>query len=1376
MRTAQALVGGLLLAALLSGAAMAAPTPVLTTFILEETTQYGILPGTLASGYEMHLDGIPATNYQLDVNTAAANVPLDADQYGFYLAGYPADFFAYWHGRGVNALAAPLTWQGWMWRIITGLEPIVYLDADGLGGYALLDGLQWDRPAWGGGPAAALPLAIPGDYPDGTYTVVGRIRNQDGDLSAPITIRLTFFHGDAETDARDGSGYLDPTGQGQALMNPGDLIVLQRFKIEDPGTAYDAANLDWTPDGYDTHIKTIEFGLVGPPPRADVERLWLYQDNGDLQFDPLVDTPLWIPLLGFSPPGPRAVFGAPVGQPGSAFVIVPDDSIAWFFLVAQLKPCCYNLNEQLQVQIVNIETAYPAGTGSSRMEAVFPVVSAVRYAFATSPGVCDVTLNDQLLPVGPNLVPEIAPGADNQVLQWLRLDDLGADALPTAIRSMTFRKVAGTLDTTQVTDFRLWIDNDTDGAVTAGDVSIAYKPMGDLAAGVSFSALPNALIELANGVGVELLLAVRVEASAPEGATLQVEVVAETADGLGDPDGGGMIAKSSHFCTAMPVVATDAVEVAGAAPADQDYETNVADMTVGRTIFSGSQGIVVQEVEIYDADDPAQANAAGGPDDDWDPDGFPTRVDTVTVDLDAGAANNNLANNGCITRLAVWLESDGVLGFTPGDTLLDAILNPLSGDFPITFGDPGVLLFEVPDDAEVTVYVVADFDCNACVCNDDLWTNFAATAFYDGVNHSSGFEHDPAVAPPLPVAFPIAPAAGVRLLSTVGIRDREADLTDATLTAFIQPSDTGVVIQEFLLEDPGTRGDAVNDGVPVAVAEMVVRLAPSSTIDPEDIVNLHLYREFDATPGYTGGDILIQTVVGPILDGRSIFIGAPLFAVASVGRFYVVADFAGVGLANGEFLFSTVILHTACVTSGIEDLMPLVAHHPVVVGTGAGIANVIVHDAAIHPTGAGLVDISTTAPDMADFQVGPTETLLITNSDLLDVDGVVGVPPYTVEGVNIVDPDTAGQPIEVRFTARLIAGQAPAAGVFAQLEVTGTGSDGDVCDAAMTGLDVFRDPAGADLLYTLDPGVITLDVTAPVPGGTLAGDVNLDGGVDITDARWAAEFALGMRPLTAAQKANADVAPPHIPPDANIDITDARWIAEASIGIRTLSAMAAAPFAPTSLATATLEVSPMGQLLVSGSTAELADIQGTLHFDPAEITITDVTGLNGFQVLASVIDNIAGEVRFAAAKLSGAMIAEGPVVRFETADDASAAALDVNVLRDVQGRDISYELLTSVQGAVLSFGCSPNPVDDIHTTTFSVKGTLPVDQIRVRIYNFSGNEVFDSGWGPNDLDWHLENSGGGVLANGVYYYRIEVLFVGQDEPVLTGIGKVAVYR
>jgi len=93
---------------------------------------------------------------------------------------------------------------------------------------------------------------------------------------------------------------------------------------------------------------------------------------------------------------------------------------------------------------------------------------------------------------------------------------------------------------------------------------------------------------------------------------------------------------------------------------------------------------------------------------------------------------------------------------------------------------------------------------------------------------------------------------------------------------------------------------------------------------------------------------------------------------------------------------------------------------------------------------------------------------------------------------------------------------------------------------------------------------------------------------------------------------------------------------------------------------------------------------------------------------------------------------------------------------------------------VESVGNAPNPIRDVNTTTFSVKG-VGIEEICVNIYDQSGLLVFTSGWQPNDYDWHVESSDGETLANGVYLYTVVVRGV-TGEVVLTEVRKLAVYR
>ena len=86
----------------------------------------------------------------------------------------------------------------------------------------------------------------------------------------------------------------------------------------------------------------------------------------------------------------------------------------------------------------------------------------------------------------------------------------------------------------------------------------------------------------------------------------------------------------------------------------------------------------------------------------------------------------------------------------------------------------------------------------------------------------------------------------------------------------------------------------------------------------------------------------------------------------------------------------------------------------------------------------------------------------------------------------------------------------------------------------------------------------------------------------------------------------------------------------------------------------------------------------------------------------------------------------------------------------------------------------PNPVRDVHTTTFKVKGAVPIDAIKVEIFDLSGRLVFSDEQPGDQLEWHTENNYGEYLANGVYLYRVSAKVHGQW--VVVQIRKLAIVR
>jgi hypothetical protein len=121
---------------------------------------------------------------------------------------------------------------------------------------------------------------------------------------------------------------------------------------------------------------------------------------------------------------------------------------------------------------------------------------------------------------------------------------------------------------------------------------------------------------------------------------------------------------------------------------------------------------------------------------------------------------------------------------------------------------------------------------------------------------------------------------------------------------------------------------------------------------------------------------------------------------------------------------------------------------------------------------------------------------------------------------------------------------------------TATLADADKASATFTP-DIVGDYI-LELVVTDPDGATDSDqvkVTAQPPAPTRKkGDVDNDGDVDIIDAKLAAEFIVGLRDLDAQSRWAADVRAPCQPSSGsaeNIDVTDVRWIAEFAIGVRT---------------------------------------------------------------------------------------------------------------------------------------------------------------------------------------------------------------------------------
>jgi hypothetical protein len=576
-----------------------------------------------------------------------------------------------------------------------------------------------------------------------------------------------------------------------------------------------------------------------------------------------------------------------------------------------------------------------------------------------------------------------------------------------------------------------------------------------------------------------------------------------------------------------------------------DDETDVFNADAGNTKPNPNPGenfVVIQDVVVADP----------GREGDTTPDSFPTAIETVTIRKAGGTLEDHF-----VIALRLYLDDGDGLFDPTVDRLLGAVNAPrLSAG--VVFGTRGQLLVLVPNGGSVEFFVVADF-ANDAPDGATLRTSFDLTvgdSLIGGPTTTSRIDS----ATSLPIlnfdkGLPI-PTGFIRITAATG--DAETDVVDETPARTANPGDS-VVLQEFLVSDPGVSGDAVPDGAGTLIRTVTVRKV-GGTISSDKILRLRLFRASPRTPpGWDENDELIAVVNSPDLERGVVFGdgGRRLVRVNDNAeeRFYVVADLAPVGFVDGDTLRTSVEIvarddktDPGEISSAIETPMPVVASNQLIVKVPP--PTLIIGSASI--VGKAKIPISirfVPAPGLGELQIGPDGALTF-DPTIIQVLNVKGVGPYIVDSVNIDSLEG-----RVQFSLTLKPGRtALNEGVIAEIEVdkapnapVGESVRIDIEDiAGIEVVDVFRDAAGRDLLPDIVPGVITIKL--------IKGDVDGDGVVTISDARLTARFILGLETLSPEQEEAADVAPPL----GVVDATDVRWIAQAATGLRKLEQNAAA--------------------------------------------------------------------------------------------------------------------------------------------------------------------------------------------------------------------------
>jgi hypothetical protein len=180
----------LLAGTLISRAATLAQDDSVTGFDLLQSVDkstWDDVSGDLNNGFSMVLNPTVAF-YYLDVANLEADPLVGEGYHPFVVSNTPPGWLAVWDAKGVNSSATG--WQGWMYQIIIGNQPIFYLkvtESADVQSFQLIDGLLRDFFS------TEEYLRVDGTYLPGDYTFTGTITDEFGTPSQlPVSITFTL--------------------------------------------------------------------------------------------------------------------------------------------------------------------------------------------------------------------------------------------------------------------------------------------------------------------------------------------------------------------------------------------------------------------------------------------------------------------------------------------------------------------------------------------------------------------------------------------------------------------------------------------------------------------------------------------------------------------------------------------------------------------------------------------------------------------------------------------------------------------------------------------------------------------------------------------------------------------------------------------------------------------------------------------------------------------------------------------------------------------------------------------------------------------------------------------------------------------------------
>jgi hypothetical protein len=475
------------------------------------------------------------------------------------------------------------------------------------------------------------------------------------------------------------------------------------------------------------------------------------------------------------------------------------------------------------------------------------------------------------------------------------------------------------------------------------------------------------------------------------------------------------------------------------------------------------------------------------------------------------------------------------------------------------------------------------------------------------------------------------------------------------------PGDNDVVVQDIDISDPGAGADKTPDGFDTYIETVIVKKVAPSTLDDKFVTRLRLFRENGVASGFqptgTAQDELIGEVLNPNLTEGVLFgeLGALLVQVAdnTSERLYIVADFSKDTPNNDTLRTSFDMTVSDDLIGGLQssgiDPDPRVGKLPVYMTKGnvqfvrltstRGVnqadvidftpptkakpgMSVVVQQFRIEDPGA----LGNTTPDGRPTAIKDITVMLAKSIKAGPCDPTAPVNPCISKAIKRLrifrespsSPQGFQDPDKMKTTAD---------------ELLGTAYEPDLREGV-----TFFNPSGRPLFLVAEGGA-----NAPRRAETIyvVADLNATGLIDGQRLRTAVEItAKDMRDTSGELIESSSIETP-MPLEANNDV-------EIEVPPATLSISNVVLDLNNKTATICVGVRfvpkpGLGELQIGPNSA--------ITFDPQVIDVTDVVGVNGYQVDSFEIDP-AGKVRLAASLKSQGRIdgpSDGCVVELEVA-------------------------------------------------------------------------------------------------------------------------------